>query len=123
MATGSLRIMANVTGSPVGSVTFDSTVTSSASVINEQTVALSSGNNTITIPTGVTTLVIAPPNSLTPAPNPPYAGTLTLKGVNGDTGIAISSKWPTVLDFDAATQPASIVINASVSGTIYLWTQ
>ena len=123
MATGSLTIVGNVSGGADGARTFGPiTVTFSAAVDETLPVALSSGNNTITVPAGSTTAVLLPPNMTTPgvsAPNPSYGGTLTLKGVTGDTGTPMSLKNPQVLCWDTA--PASIVVNASVSGTMTAW--
>lgn len=62
----------------------------------KQSIVLANGNNTITIPDGTTFVTIQPPAG--------NVQTLTLKGVNGDTGVRISptaftsfSRDPTVL--------------------------
>jgi hypothetical protein len=69
-------------------------------------VNLSSGNNTVNIPTaGASTIagvLIVPPAS--------NAVAMTLKGVNGDTGIALGLTNPTVISL--ATSVTSFVINA-----------
>ena len=121
--TGNLTIQANVSGGPDGGRTFGPiTVTYTAAVNETLPVALSSGANTINVPAGATTAVILPPNFTTPGvptPNPSYGGTLTFKGVSGDTGVVMSNKWPWVLDWDTA--PASFVINASTSTTVTVW--
>lgn len=120
--TGTLQVTFNVTNLPVGSESFSSTTTASTAIVFASTVSLSSGANTITIPTGITTLVVVGPNGVSPTPNPAYAGTLTLKGVTGDTGVPISAKWPLVLEWDTTTiAPSTIVINATVATTAYLW--
>ncbi|HYE77355.1 MAG TPA: hypothetical protein VEI97_05150 [bacterium] len=76
---------------------------------------LSSGANTITVPSLAGGVVFIPPTDNASV-------TLTLKGVSGDTGISISGKAWTVLTFPA-TPPASFVINASgsLSGCYLIW--
>jgi hypothetical protein len=80
-------------------------------------------NTTVSVPSNTTTTVcvITGPNGVSPVPNPNYAGTITLKGVAGDTGVPISGKYPTVLEWDVGTAPASFVLNASVATTVELW--
>ena len=127
MATGNVTIQGNQSGGPAGSLTFGPlTATTTAAVGSLQVVALTTGANTITIPSGTTTCIITPPNAVNPTPNPTYGGTLTLKGVSGDTGIAIGNKYPQVLEWDATggtPSPATIVINASTGCTVEVWCQ
>lgn len=52
-------------------------------------VSLSSGFNTLTRPAGADGVVIFP--------DPSNAQTLTLKGVTGDTGLALNTKAPSVI--------------------------
>lgn len=122
-ATGNLTVTGNVSGQPTGQRTFGPmVVVASAAVDATNVIALGVGANTITIPAGATSMVITGPNAVYPVPNPPYAGTLTIKGVAGDTGIPISAKWPTVLEWDTVVgPPATIVINATVVCTIECW--
>lgn len=79
---------------------------------------LAAGNNTITVPvaTGVT---VKGATIIPPAGN---AQTLTLKGVNGDTGIALSNTDPTSIAFETA--PANFVLTAggTISGLRIVWT-
>lgn len=119
MSTGTVTVSGNVSGSPVGARSFAATITVPNAVDATQVVTLSSGNNTVTVPTGATVCVIAGPNAVSPIPNPSYAGVLTVKGVAGDTGVVMSAKWPQVLAWDTA--PASFVINATVLCTVELW--
>lgn len=74
---------------------------------------LSSGNNTITVPSGAKGLTLKPPSGNTQA--------LILKGVNGDTGVAIHKTDPTSLGLETG---ATVVINAagSVTGVVLVWT-
>lgn len=70
--------------------------------------SLSTGANTVTIPTGTTLVVIAPPTSNTQ--------TITLKGVTGDTGVALSKTRPTVLAIDTGVTSIVLTAGGSVSG-------
>ena len=56
---------------------------------NAEHVALSSGFNTLTAPTGADGAVLLP--------DPTQSATLTLKGVTGDTGLALSTRAPSVV--------------------------
>lgn len=78
---------------------------------------LSSGNTTITLPTGGSTVVsctIVPPSGNTTA--------ITVRGVAGDTGIRIHNTDPTTIAFDSSV--TSFVINtaATVTGARLYWT-
>lgn len=75
-------------------------------------VALTTGANTITPPTGATGCTIVP--------NPTNAEALTLKGITGDTGIALALTSPTSLGL-AGT--GTFVITAAGATTVRLiWT-
>ena len=76
-----------------------------AAVGQLQIVALTSGDNTITIPAGTTTIAIGPPATT--------AATLKLKGNAGDTGITIQQGLPTVLAWKTGT----VILNASATAT------
>ncbi len=82
MSVTSARAVAIIyTGDITYSQTFAAAVNASGSGQN-QLVNLSSGANTITVPSDATAVTIIPPAG--------NAQTLTLKGVTGDTGIALS---------------------------------
>lgn len=122
-ATGNITIsgnVSNINGNAQATIG-PTTLTSATAYAFEQLVNLSIGANTIAITSGVTCLVIVGPNGANPQPNPTYGGTLTLKGVTGDTGVPISAKYPIFLAFDTTTAPSSIVINATVATTVQLW--
>lgn len=119
MAQGVVTIAGNVSGGPVGSRSLSWAVPLASAVDQMQTIAVVNGANTVTVPSGTTYMVIAGPNSITPAPNPASSVTLTLKGVAGDTGIAFSTSKPLAIAFDTA--PASVVINSTGSATVYVW--
>ncbi len=116
-ATSNREIAINVTGDSIISKIYEAEE-NTASPGSITIHALSSGNNTITVPsaTGITVkgATIIPPSDNTEA--------LTLKGVNGDTGIVISSTDPTSLGFETA--PSSFVLNAgaAINGLRIIWT-
>ena len=75
---------------------------------------LASGNNTITVPSGALGCTIKPPTG--------NAQTLTLKGVNGDTGIALAKVSPTSLGLDTGVTSFVISAGNTVSGVVIVWT-
>jgi hypothetical protein len=101
---GTLTISGTQSGIPSGSRAFSVSIPGPLSN-NEATtnVALASGANTITVPTGATGVLIIPPAA--------NAQTLTLKGVTGDTGVPISPSQPSLIMF-ATAPPATIVVTA-----------
>lgn len=116
-STGVVTLTGTIQNAPTGTRTFGPlTITLSAAVDATQVLSLSSGNNTVTVPTGATVCIITGPNATNPVPNPPSSATLTLKGVSGDTGVSISNKYPTMLVWDTA--PSTFVINASTTATV-----
>lgn len=73
----------------VGDVEYSQTFTAPTNAsgsAQSQKVNLSSGANTITVPSGAVAVTIIPPSA--------NAVTMTLKGVTGDTGIALSLLAP-----------------------------
>ena len=120
-ATGNVLLTANVTGGADGSWSLTPPAgqrSVSAAVAAETIVALTAGSSTISVPSGATNVIIVPPNAAFPQPNPTYGGTLTLKGVVGDTGVPISNTFLTYLPWDLATAPSSFVITATAIGTL-----
>ena len=82
-----------------------------------QVIDLASGSNTITVPTGgssVPTGVILIP----PAGN---AVVLTLKGVTGDTGIAIGLTDPMVLSLAAGVANFDVTTASAVAGFRFIF--
>lgn len=114
--TGVINISGNMTGGASGQRTFSTSIPITAGVDATQVISLSSGANTVTVPTGATVCVIWGPNATNPQPNPASTVTLTLKGVTGDTGISLSAAYPVVIPF--GTTPASFVITASGSAIV-----
>ena len=122
MATGSINLLGAVSGGPDGARTFGPlAITTNAAVIAETSVALVAGPVTVLVPAGATAVVLFPPNAATPIPNPAYGGTITLKGVAGDTGVPISAKWPQLIAWDLPTLPASFILTATAAGTLTAW--
>lgn len=123
MSTGNLYLSGSVTGGPDGARNFGPFTIQALTAVDQTTpVSLASGANTITIPAGTTSIVILPQNMVAPGynvPNPKSTATLTLKGVTGDTGVALSNTWPTVLSWDSP--PANICITASNTATCSIW--
>lgn len=72
-----------------------------------QAFALTTGNNTLTIPSGTRALVIG------------CAGVggvqLSCRGIGGDTGFPISRLMPCFIPIDQTAPPANIVINAGAN--------
>ena len=122
-ATGNLVINGNVSNVNGNSQTTigPTTVTSATAYALSESLTLTSGANTVTLPTGMTVLTIIGANGANPKPNPTSIVTLTLKGNSSDTGVPISNTYPTTLVWDLATAPSSIIITASGSTTVQLW--
>lgn len=111
MATSTLRIVGQIEGLQSGVFDFDVTTTSSLGL--PDFVTLASGANTITVPsTSYTHVLILPPSG--------NVQTLTLKGVSGDTGVALSVTKPVLLSLASV---ASFVITAggTVTGVQVIW--
>lgn len=116
MATvGVFTTQGNISGGQQGSLTIGPNAqTFGAAVGTIQQVALVNGSVTVTVPTGSTLMVFAPPNAVTPIPNPAYSGTISLPG-----SVPVSTTYWSYLAWDTATTPASIVFTATAVGTAY----
>lgn len=103
-ATGTVTIAATVSGLPSGAKSFSFAYGPITGAVGEiLDVALSTGNNTITVPAGATWLLIVPPSG--------NAIQLTLKGVSGDTGFALDLTRATLLPLTAGT--TSVILSAA----------
>lgn len=71
-------------------------------------VALSSGDNTLTVPPGAQGLIFVPPSSSVVVKK--------LKGIGGDTGFTISPTLPSILMLPAGA--STVLINAASSETV-----
>lgn len=77
---------------------------------------LDSGANTITVPTGGTTVTactIVPPSSNTTS--------ITLKGISGDTGIRIHDTDPTSIAINSSVTSFVLTAGASIAGVRLFW--
>ena len=92
----------------------DADTLSNTAAVAPTSVACSAGNNTVNVPTslqsGTVRVKIKPPAG--------NATALTLKGVNGDTGISLTPSEPSFLSMPSGT--SSFVINAGGSVTVEL---
>lgn len=112
MATAVLHIEGGVTGRPGGGSGIDLTVDFTAAIGDRRNTDLANGANTITVPTGSTMCVFVPPSTNTQ--------TLTLKGISGDTGIAMAVNKPALIPLSSV---ASFVIttNGAVTGCEFIF--
>lgn len=88
--------------------------TSSAGSVEIKTLA--SGANTITVPTGgsvPTAVTLVPPSSNTES--------ITLKGVSGDTGIALHETDPTTLALDSSVTSFVLTAGGTITGLRLFW--
>lgn len=112
MASGQVTITGTVTGMLSGSKTIGPIVVtdSAASVMTFETV-LSSGFNTINVPTATSCsgvlICFAAASTLAK----------TLKGVTGDTGVALNPNGVNFISFNPASPPASFGITTTAADT------
>ena len=94
-----------------------SAATNAASPGSVTVQTLSSGANTITVPstTGVTVtaVTIVPPTGNTTS--------ITLKGISGDTGIRIHNTDPTTVAIDSSVTSFVLTAGASISAVRFFW--
>lgn len=102
--TSDRSIAITFTGDVEYSQTFEASTNATGSG-QIQLINLSSGANTITVPSGAVAVTIIPPTA--------NAVTMTLKGVSGDTGIALALTAPCSLSLSSVS---TFVITAG--GTI-----
>lgn len=108
MAKSTWTLEGEVTGLRSGSRKLSLTGAASTDAkFDSREYSLSSGANTITVPTGAKACAIQPDSA--------NAQTLTLKGVTGDTGVPIGKTGATVLALDGQ---ASFVITAGGAATV-----
>lgn len=106
--TSNIYLTGTITGKPLGSEQIAKTIT--GSVYGVVAVVLQSGANTITTPTTSTSgCIIQLPSTNT--------AVTTLKGVTGDTGIAIGKTTTTMINWDPTAAPASFVLNSAATQT------
>ena len=103
---GSVTIAGQLTATPAGTVSVGPYNLAPTSTNNYQSTAvtLASGANTITVPSWATAILIEPSTANVVA--------LTLKGVTGDTGVALGLTAPSLCSFPASP-PATVVLTAA----------
>lgn len=111
MATGTVTVTGNVVGLPTGTKTFLALLTLALANGVTQQITLLNGANTITVP-----VAPAPSGCLIILPSDNTVVT-TLKGVTGDTGIAIGKTSFILLTWDSTAPPASFVLTAASAQT------
>ena len=111
-AAASVSVTGTITGLPTGARAIGALTSTSAAANGVVTqVVLVSGANTITIPSSP-----APTGCIVKLPSDNTA-VVTLKGVSGDTGIAIGKTTWFVLTWDPTAVPASFVLNSAATQT------
>jgi hypothetical protein len=108
---GIVSIAVQLSGVPEGTINNSSSIAGNSS--NEHTTTsleLASGANTITVPSWAQGAIIRP--------DPTNAVAMTLKGVSGDTGIALDLTGPSLINF-AASPPANFVLTSAGSTSTY----
>lgn len=116
-ATASITIAGTVTGLPTGEDKIGPFTLSSAAANGQaQVLVLASGTNTITVPalpaTSGCVIALDPSNTVI----------TTLKGVAGDTGIALGKTTKQVLNWNPLAPPASFVLDsASIQTGFYTY--
>lgn len=93
--SGFWRIYGSVTGYPSGTRAVDVEIDVGSAGIDNAFSQTINGFSAVTIPTGATAVLIIPPTANT--------NTITLKGITGDTGVALSKTLPTVLALAASS--------------------
>jgi hypothetical protein len=99
--TSTRRVIVNYSGDVVAQQD-EPAANNSSSPGEIENVTLAAGNNTITPPTGATAVTILPPAGNT--------SLITLKGINGDTGIALHLTDPSSIGLNSAA--STFVLNA-----------
>lgn len=111
-ATAAITITGSVKSTATGDRNIGPTTVSSATANGQvQQIVLQSGANTITVPT-----VPAPTGCLIQL-NSANTSVVTLKGVSGDTGIAIGKTTLQIICWDPTAVPASFVLNSAATQT------
>ncbi len=110
MATASLVIKAESTDGPEGAMhTAPGTVSVATAKPLRQRMTISAFT-AVLIPAGTTVVIVIPPAANTQ--------TLTLKGVTGDTGIALNKTKPTTLLVDAAVTSIGLTPGGAITDLV-----
>ena len=103
------------TGDTTGTETI-SAASNAASPGSIEIKTLASGANTITLPTGGSTVV-----ACTMVPPTGNAVSITLKGVSGDTGIRLHNTDPSTLSFDSSVTTFVLTTGSAITGVRFFW--
>lgn len=106
--TGTLTFSGQITGFPTGTTTFNSVISLTNAVDYVLTLQLTSGYNSVTVPSGATGVVIQPPFGNTVQ--------LTLKGATGDTGIPMHKTNMHVQSLDSTATVVGITAATGTTG-------
>jgi hypothetical protein len=79
-------------------------------------VTLASGANTITPPSGGST-----PKACTIVPPAGNTNTITLKGISGDTGVALHKTDPSVIALDNPSGTFVLMAGGTITGARLIW--
>lgn len=96
-----LRIQASLQSDDGSGSGVDQRIDFTSPVNDSRVVDLSSGANTITLPTGTTAVLIIPPDTNTQ--------TITVKGVSGDTGVRVQPDEPILLAIDQSVTTTFVI--------------
>lgn len=117
MATTATRsVIITYTGDSTGTLNL-SAASNAASPGSQEIKTLASGVNTITLPTGGSTVV-----SCTITPPSGNSTSITLKGVTGDTGVRIHNTDPTTITFHSTVTDFVLTTGAQITGCRFVWT-
>lgn len=78
---------------------------------------LSSGFNSITVPTGGSSV----PTSVTIQPPTANSTAITIKGVTGDTGIRIHNTDPTTIALHSSVTTVGLTAGGAITGVRFFW--
>ena len=118
MSTTSTRsITIGLSGDVVASESFAAAANAASPGGLAPPITLASGANTITVPTGGTT-----PTAVTIIPPAGNTNLITLKGVTGDTGVALHKTDPTCVALDPSQATFVLTAGAQITGVRLVWT-
>lgn len=115
MATATRKVTIVYSGDVDGTQEIDAASNASSPAMVELK-TLSSGANTITVPTSgmvPTAVTIVPPTANTTS--------ITLKGVTGDTGVRIHDTDPTTIALDDSVTTFCLTAGAGITGVRLYW--
>lgn len=113
--TAARTVLINYTGDVTGSLAL-AAASNASSPGSVEIKTLASGANTITLPTGGSTVVactIVPPTANTTA--------ITLKSVTGDTGIRLHNTDPTTVTFHTTETSFCLTAGSTITGVRLYW--